>query len=356
MGIFMQKKSIQLLAIILLTYVFMKYISPFASPFAAAFLIVYMMNPFLERIHRKTHFKKQFLAGVLLSVWTILFLLLIWILSVIVIDGGSRMLREVPQYLTNWSTVLGSCCSGLEECLGINDGEIENFMIRQINLFTESFQVNLLPSVMGKSFNYVKSVISFFSFVVVMMIGVLLLSKDYNQIADKFRKNEKSKAIRDIFHKVILYIQTFVRAQFMILIMISTLCALTLTIIGMKNGILYGILTGLMDMLPFVGTGIMLLPLSIFYLVSKEYVKAVVCIALYALCAFLREILEPRLIGNKIGIWPVGILFAVFAGLYLFGVSGIIKGPLSLVIICETVRYLWYTEEKKESGSTKEHE
>ena len=67
---------------------------------------------------------------------------------------------------------------------------------------------------------------------------------------------------------------------------------------------------------------------------------------LYAVCALTREFLEPKLIGNKIGVWPVGILFAVFGGIKLFGIAGIVKGPLSLVIICEICRYLWKREEK----------
>ena len=94
-------------------------------------------------------------------------------------------------------------------------------------------------------------------------------------------------------------------------------------------------------MLPFIGTGIMLIPLALFMAFGGKFWQAVVCFILYAVCALVREFLEPRLIGDKVGVWPVGILFAVFAGVKLFGVSGIIKGPLALVVICETCRYLW---------------
>lgn len=55
---------------------------------------------------------------------------------------------------------------------------------------------------------------------------------------------------------------------------------------------------------------------------------------------------------EKVGIWPVGILFSVFAGMKLFGIVGIIKGPVSLVIICETCKYLFAEKEEnvKEDG------
>ncbi len=63
-----------------------------------------------------------------------------------------------------------------------------------------------------------------------------------------------------------------------------------------------------------------------------------VCLALYGICVLTREFLEPRLIGNKIGLSPVWILFSIYAGMKLFGVGGIVKGPLALIAISEILK------------------
>ena len=138
----------------------------------------------------------------------------------------------------------------------------------------------------------------------------------------------------------------------MILLVIGSVCAVVLGLTGIEGGIVYGMITGIMDTLPFIGTGIMLIPLAFFQLLSGNYWQGIVIICLYAVCALLREFLEPKLIGDKVGIWPVGILFSVFAGMKLFGIVGIIKGPIGLVIICETCRYLFTEKEEnvKEDG------
>ena len=91
-------------------------------------------------------------------------------------------------------------------------------------------------------------------------------------------------------------------------------------------------------MLPFVGTGIVLVPLSAWQLLSGHYVRMAVCLGLYGICILTRELLEPRLIGNKIGIAPICILFSLYAGVKLFGVGGIIKGPLALIVIFEILK------------------
>ena len=63
-----------------------------------------------------------------------------------------------------------------------------------------------------------------------------------------------------------------------------------------------------------------------------------VCLVLYGGCILTREMLEPKLIGKSVGVAPVYMLLAIYAGVKLFGVGGIIKGPLSLIVICEIMK------------------
>lgn len=119
---------------------------------------------------------------------------------------------------------------------------------------------------------------------------------------------------------------------------IGTLCAATLGIVGFPNGILWGILAGVLDALPFIGTGVVLTPLAILQIMQGHYGRAVICGVLYVVCIFIRELLEPRLIGKRMGIPPIAVLLSLYAGIQLFGVAGIIKGPLGFVIITETYR------------------
>jgi len=87
--------------------------------------------------------------------------------------------------------------------------------------------------------------------------------------------------------------------------------------------------------LPFIGTGVVLVPMALWQLLSGHYVRMAVCILLYIFCIVIREFLEPKLIGNRMGIAPVLMLLAIYMGIRLFGVGGIIKGPLALIVIYE---------------------
>ena len=113
-----------------------------------------------------------------------------------------------------------------------------------------------------------------------------------------------------------------------------------MSILKVPNGWLFGLLAGFLDALPFIGTGIVLVPLTIWLFIKGQIWQAFVCLLLYGVCALIRELLEPKLIGKKVGIYPIVLFASVFIGMQLFGVGGIIKGPLSVVIIYELRKVL----------------
>lgn len=340
------KKYLVAAVVSLLVYLAMKYISPIASPFILAFLVAGTLNPLVQALHKRIKIRKPVLAGIILFSASVLIIVLIWALMAALFANGGKIAGELPDYQEEFGNLLGDCCNMMERQFGVDGVQIEKFVLEQVNIFIENLEVKVLPAIMGKSMDYAKNIVSFVSFFVVMFIAVLLIMKDFDKVMAKLREDEEFQGIREVGQKVILYVKTFIKAQLIILCVISTVCALVLALMGMKGGIFYGVLTGFMDMLPFIGTGIMLVPLAIFRLINGSYLQAVLCLCLYAVCALIREFLEPKLIGEKIGVWPVGILFAVFAGIHLFGVWGIIKGPLSLVIICEICKYWWGKKEE----------
>ena len=127
----------------------------------------------------------------------------------------------------------------------------------------------------------------------------------------------------------------YIKAQALILLVImGTACAL-LWLGRVKNALVLGFFAGILDALPFIGTGIILIPTALWQLVNGRPGLALWCLAVYMVCMGEREFLEPKLMGKRTGIYPVFMLLSVYAGVKLFGLSGILKGPLSLVVLLE---------------------
>ena len=95
-----------------------------------------------------------------------------------------------------------------------------------------------------------------------------------------------------------------------------------------------GILAGVLDFFPVFGTGIVLVPTALWQFLEKDYIPGIVCSILFVVCAVAREILEPKFLGHATKLPSIGIWISIYAGIQLFGVSGIFKGPIGYLLIC----------------------
>ena len=118
------------------------------------------------------------------------------------------------------------------------------------------------------------------------------------------------------------------------------MCSIGLKLAGSEYAVLTGIVIALLDALPVIGSGTILIPWAIIDIFIGNYKAALILAVVYALCAALREVLEAKLMGNSMGVNEFYMLAATFIGMNLFGLWGIILGPVGLVHILELLRQL----------------
>ncbi len=105
----------------------------------------------------------------------------------------------------------------------------------------------------------------------------------------------------------------------------------------MKNPyfLILGIALGVLDALPIIGTGTFLYPAALIFLLRGNSWTAAGCVLLDVVTSILREFLEPKLLGGKLGISPIAVLASVYIGIFLYGGLGVFLGPLSFSTIYE---------------------
>ena len=343
-------KLIKICLIFAGVWFFFQYIFTLAAPFILAFLLITICYPLLERMQKKIPIKKKFLAmGIILPI----ILLMIGVLWVVMILGG-RQLEGLPAFCTQigeqFQIFFHQCCCDLDGKFGWDGQQIENFVIERMTIVMENVQVQVMPRILSSSYSCFKGIFSAIGFLAITCITAFLLEKEYAGIVTGLKESKELRLVWAVIEGVLSYIITFIKAQGVILLIISVMCSVTLSVAGIPGGILFGILAGVLDVLPFIGTGIVLVPLSVWQLLNGEYVRMVVCLILYGACVVTRELSEPKLIGKRIGVAPVFMLLAVYAGVKLFGVGGIIKGPLALIVIVEILKVI-KTEDSREGKS-----
>ncbi|MFA9398412.1 MAG: AI-2E family transporter [Clostridiaceae bacterium] len=124
----------------------------------------------------------------------------------------------------------------------------------------------------------------------------------------------------------------------MILLLVSTLITLLgFMILNISNYFSLSIVCGILDILPYIGTILVFLPLIIYYITTKKYLTAVGLLILYILLLVSREIWEAKYMSNSFNIHPLLIILSIYIGGEIFGLVGIFLAPLFMVAAKELI-------------------
>lgn len=326
----------KLVLLLLLTgavFFFLKVITPLTAPVLLALLFVTIFGPLLQKWQSKLHLHRQIGVVLLLLLAGGILGALIWVLSSWMVGSLPNWIGSLDEIGLELAGMVHEVCRLVERTLRIDGGYLEQLILTRLQEGIDYFQLEFLPGMLSQSLEYVKLFAAIGGFLITFLIATVLLAKDYDEIMNQLLDREECHVFLEIICGIIRYLATFVKAQIIIMSVIGILAAAVLGICGIKHGVLWGLLAGILDALPFVGTGIVLVPLGIQQLFYGHYGRAVVCLFLYLACIFLREILEPRLIGRRVGVPAIAILLSIYAGIQLFGIWGIIGGPLGFIMI-----------------------
>ena len=343
-----QSKMLTLLLITAVVYFFLRYLTPLFSPILVAMLFVTIFGPFLKSLQARLRIHRQVGAILLLVLGFGLLVVLVWVLFSWIVGSLPEWVGQLEALEPKLEELIQKGSESIGEMLGIDGEYLESTLLARLEEWMDYFQNEGAAGMLSGSLLYLKKLALLGGFLVTFVIATVLLARDYDRIMNNLLDREEFHVLLEVICGIIRYIATLVKAQVVIMSLISLTAGVVLWVCGIRHGALWGMLAGLLDALPFIGTGIVLLPLSLTQLFQGLYGRALTCLILYAVCVFLREILEPRLIGKHMGISPIAVLTAVYAGIRLFGVWGIIKGPLGFMIIYQSWQSLMRRMGEKE--------
>lgn len=171
-------------------------------------------------------------------------------------------------------------------------------------------------------------------FLIITLIATFFLTKDKYMIKDFiFRQlppswGEKLTSLKtDLFGALI----GFLKAQSIILTVTFTESFIGLTLIGIDYAFILAIIIAIFDIMPVLGTGGIYVPWAIVNLIMGDYRLGIALLVLYGIITVVRYMIEPKVVGQQLGIHPVVTLMSMFAGLKLIGAAGLILGPTVVV-------------------------
>jgi predicted PurR-regulated permease PerM len=184
-----------------------------------------------------------------------------------------------------------------------------------------------------------QAVISFFSLAVVTPVVAFYLICDWKRIIatlDEWIPRPQLAVVRALAREIDTAIAGFVRGQTGVCLILGSYYAVALTVAGLNFGLLIGLISGLLSFVPYVGslTGLLLGAGVAVVQFAPDYASIIVVVAIFLIGQFVEGyILAPKLVGEKVGLHPVWLMFALFAFGYLFGFVGLLVAvPLAAAV------------------------
>lgn len=319
-------------------YIGLEFILPLFIPFIIAYLVASALLPLVKFLNRKTKLPK-ILGGILsLSILSAIVGSGLFYLCDILLKQIAALLKNFPIYLSMLSGYLDKFCLGCDKFFGIKLGTVQNFIYTNFDGVLIIIKNKIMPVITTRSINLLIGIIGFVGILLIMLVSILLLIKDEEQYKGSLRNSAYYKEIHLVTAKLSEMGVAYLKTQGIIMLLISVVCTGAMFLIHNKYAILVGIAIGIVDAFPVLGSGLILVPWTVICLFDKNFYTAAILLSAYVACQVIRQLIEPRLLGNRIGIKPVFTMMAMYAGVKIFGISGFILGPVGLVIIVTVVR------------------
>ena len=327
------KRRIYIAGIVAGVYLGFRYVLPAAVPFLIGWGLAVWLYPVSVKIEKKIRVKKSTAGGFLMLLLLAAVGILLWMGVDTLIGQMKAWLMNFAQLQDKFYSFVDQCCCSIENTLGISRVESRRFILSNIDKMQKNFIQELSPSTIFQAADYLKGLIAAVSGIIIAFISGVLFLHDLEDIRRTLRTYRFYQPWRRVLKFLRQTCVTYLKAQLLIMVVIAFISTFMLWLMKSPYYLLFGIGLGILDALPIIGTGLFLYPSMLIFFFRGQTELAVWCLSIEVATTLVREFMEPRLLGDKLGVYPVVIMAAIYLGFFVFGVSGFILGPIALSLI-----------------------
>lgn len=336
--------------LVVLGYIFFEYVLEILFPFIVAFLIVAMARPLINKLHRKTKIPKPVVSVFVLSMIILAGLAVIGVVGVItvnqIIDMSEDLIASLSSekgYITDLFDIIDSFEERIPFVSGfLKEGQTLSSLVSELVLDGAKNISVSLTSALGRFISALPNIVVT---VIVLVLSLYYFAKDYDKIGDRvfdFLPKRLGKVIL-IFKNDVLHVVTkYLKSYFILFILCFAELFSGFLIINQKNAFVLSLIISIVDILPILGAGTVLVPWGIVMLILGNYKLAIGLFVLAGVTYFSRQILEPKILSAQMNVHPLITLFAMFLGLKIAGFLGLIIAPIVAFIIKITLDRIKY--------------
>ncbi len=328
-------------------YFFFKYALGAAVPFIIALMIAAAISSPAKKIAKKTRLSPRAVSAVLVIAF---FLIIASLLSLAVY----RLISEVGDLIEKLTENPEAASQALDKLvLKIqNIGDKFGFLkhvsgseaLQKLGIDVDTVISEALGSLMSSLTSAIPSAAvgivtklpEMLLFIVVLLLSSYYFCADKDKISSALVSvlpEKWAKKLPHIKEKLTQTLIGYLKAYLSIMLLTFCEVFLGLTILKVEYAFLLSVIIAVVDILPVLGTGTILIPWAIFSFITSNPKLGIGLLVLYAIVLIVRQLIEPKIVGNTLGLHPLATLASIYVGIKLLGFAGIFIGPIVAMLL-----------------------
>lgn len=333
------KKSLYAIILVAAVFLVLK-MAYFFMPFFIALIISSVIEPFVKLICKKTTLVRKYSAIIALIIVFSILIGVIIVSTILITSEITNLLSDFPKFGND----IFKSVENVSRFLKLEDVNVSDDV--------KQFVINTTNEVLGKGLGYLKDFLinfldlitripSFIVYLIITILATYFITTDRILLLDDIEQRVPKKWIRNAnnnFQSVISILGKFLKAELTLVFISFILVLIGLYIfefLGMnvRSPFLIALGIGFVDLLPILGSGTVMLPWGIALIILGDVTLGISVLGLLVLITVVRQVLEPKIVSNNLGIHPLYTLIAMYIGFKMSGVLGLLFGPIILIII-----------------------
>ena len=329
-----------ILAAVLVIWLGPKLLS-FFLPFVIALIVSAIANPLVNFLERKVKILRKYSSAVIIIFVLALLFGLIYFILWGAIQGLQALFGEMDNiiatflgFLDEFRLALSNLSIALPDSLHEAIQSLDSSIETTLTGFAKTLMEQINLSAAG---SYLNNALNVLILIIISILATYFVMIDRNKLSLAVSRFVPM-SIQQYYHVVMDNIKTavggYLKTQLKLMIIIMLALLLGFKLLDVEYALLLAFITAVLDFLPVFGTGTIIGPWVVFEVISGDYLYAVFLVIIYLVCLLLKQLLQPKIMGDSVGLSPLYALFFMFVGYRINGIIGMIIGiPVGMVLL-----------------------
>lgn len=310
------------------------YLCIYFWPFMIGVLIAIILERGINFVTQKTKVSRKSVGTVMVILFYIILAMLITLILITLVKEIVGISLKIPDIYNDLELDYKELYTKLRSIMNKTPDTIID-TIYNIGKTALDAVIDIVKNVVNSAINLIMSLPNLMVYVIVTFLATLFIVTDRRAILKGANEVLPPKFTRKVINVVSMSIKSlgnYLKAQCILISITFVELLIAFVILKQPYPLTIALIVALVDALPILGTGTVLIPWSIYSFITGDIILGIALLVIYIIILIVRQLVEPKIVGEKIGVHPFLTLLAMYLGFRLLGLIGMIVGPIVLVI------------------------